>query len=62
MKTILAMKSTTRIMVTHQYQREILSEIDEIIVLKNGVIIESGSFEELLDKKGYFYSLYTIGD
>ena len=29
-------------------------------VLKNGKIQEYGSFGDLIDKKGFFYSIYTI--
>ena len=32
---------------------------DVIMVLDHGVIIERGSHEELIDKKGQYYSLYT---
>lgn len=28
--------------------------------MKNGQAAESGTFRELMDKKGYFYSLYTV--
>ena len=28
--------------------------------MKNGSIAETGTFEELIAKKGYFYSLYTV--
>ena len=29
--------------------------------LRDGHIAEAGSFEELMDKRGYFHVLYTIG-
>ena len=32
---------------------------DIILVVRDGKIVESGSHKELLDKKGYYYSLYT---
>ena len=32
---------------------------DKIVVMKDGEIIESGSHEDLLEKKGYYYQLYT---
>ena len=34
------------------------SKVDEV-VLENGVIIERGSHQELIDKKGKYYQLYT---
>ncbi len=30
------------------------------LTLKNGCVAESGTFHELMEKKGYFYSLYTV--
>lgn len=33
---------------------------DKIIVLENGKIIESGTHDELLSKKGYYYDIYTL--
>lgn len=50
----------TRIAITHKLDEDILSLYDEIIVLNQGRICETGSFNELINKKGYFYSLYSI--
>lgn len=58
--TFLRLKNMTRIVVTHSLDEELLKQYDCIIALKNGAIVESGNFNELTDKKGYFYSLYTI--
>lgn len=57
---ILDMQDMTRIVVTHQLEENILKRYDKIIAMKNGEIVEQGKFEELLEKKGYFYSLYTV--
>lgn len=57
---ILEMNDLTRIIVTHQLEEALLSRYDEIIVMKNGVIEEMGTFEELLERKQYFYSLYNV--
>ena len=57
---ILNLKKTTAIVITHALEEGLLKDYDAIICMKNGEIAESGSFEELIDKKGYFYSLYTI--
>ncbi|SFE05725.1 ABC-type multidrug transport system, ATPase and permease component [Thermoanaerobacter thermohydrosulfuricus] len=58
-KTILGMKDITAIVVTHRLWSELLKKYDEIIVLKDGKVIESGKFDELLDRKGYF-TVYLI--
>jgi len=57
---VLNSNDITRIVVTHQLDEEILKRFDEIVVMKKGKIIEHDKFEKLMDKKGYFYSLYTI--
>jgi len=31
---------------------------DKILVIKKGVVVESGTHQELLEKKGYYYKLY----
>lgn len=57
---ILNLEGITRIVVTHALDEHLLRQYDGIITLKNGSIVESGTFEELIAAKGYFYSLYTI--
>ena len=59
-KSLLYLDNLTLITVTHKLIKSILINYDEIIVMKNGKIIEKGKFNDLLNKKGYFYSLYTI--
>ena len=57
---ILELHDLTRIVVTHSLDEGLLKQYDCILTLKNGQIAESGSFEKLMDRKGYFYSLYTV--
>ena len=57
---ILDLEGITRIIVTHDLDRPILSRCDEIIVLKNGSVVEQGTFDCLMEKKEYFYSLFTV--
>lgn len=57
---ILQMEGLTRIVVTHRLEDRLLEQYDEIIVMKNGEIIENGGFMELLERKEYFYSLYNV--
>ena len=59
-KSLLNLDDLTLITVTHKLIKSILINYDEIIVMKNGKIIEKGKFNDLLNKKGYFYSLYII--
>ncbi len=58
--SILNLEGITRIVVTHALDESLLRRYDCILTLKNGTIAESGGFDELMDKKGYFYSLYTV--
>ena len=57
---ILSLENVTRIVVTHNLDESLLKQYDGILVLKNGSIIEAGTFLDLLAAKGYFYSLFTI--
>lgn len=50
----------TRLVVTHKLEEKTLKRFDRIIVMKNGRVEEQGAFAELMEKKGYFYSLYQI--
>lgn len=59
-QTILALENTTRIVVTHHLDEKILSNFDEIYVMKKGKVVEVGQFEKLMAQKGYFYSLFMV--
>lgn len=59
-KSLIETTDLTCIVVTHRYIKELLSQYDEILVMCNGELVESGSFNELFLKKGYFYSLYNV--
>lgn len=59
---ILNKENLTALVVTHKYQESILKMYDEIIVLQHGKVIEQGSFEDLMERKEYFYSLYHVGE
>ena len=37
-----------------------MEQYDEIIVLRDGRVQERGSFDSLMGRKGYFYSLFTL--
>ena len=57
---ILNLEGLTRIVVTHALDENLLKRYDCVLTLKNGRIIESGSFDDLMEQKGYFYSLFTV--
>ena len=57
---ILDLTGITRIVVTHSLEESQLRRYDRILTLKNGTVTEAGTFEELMEKKGYFYSLFTV--
>lgn len=59
-RAILELPGLTRIMVTHSLEEELLKRYDAILVMKNGRIEEQGTFRELMERKGYFYSLFTV--
>lgn len=58
--TLLNIDDLTVITITHKLIDNILSRYDEIIVMNNGKIVEQGSFNELMDKQGEFYELYSV--
>ena len=51
------LKGRTSFLIAHRLST--IRHADVILVVKDGKIIESGSHEELLHKKGYYFSLYT---
>ena len=57
---ILKLDGYTRVIVTHDLDENILRRCSGLFALKNGVVSERGSFGELMEKKGYFYSLFTV--
>lgn len=59
-KSILDISGLTRIIVTHRLEESLMQKYDGIFVLRNGKVEEMGKFEELMEKKGYFYSLFEV--
>ena len=58
--SITNLKGTLRLVITHNLEEAQLKKFDEIIVMKEGSIIEMGSFEELMQQNHYFKALYTL--
>lgn len=57
---ILDIQDVMKVVITHSLEENLLNRFDEIIVLKAGEVAEKGTFEELMKKKEYFYSLYMV--
>lgn len=57
---ILDLDGVTRIVVTHALNEALLRRYDGILVLKDGRIEECGSFDELMENRGYFHALFTV--
>lgn len=57
---VLSMKEMTEIIVTYRLEEKLLYQYDEILVMHAGEIVEKGTFQELMQKKGFFYSLYVV--
>ena len=58
--SLLSLENITEILVLHDLDSRILNRVDRICVLKEGEIVEEGIFSELMEKKGYFYSLFMM--
>lgn len=52
------LKDKTVIVITHK--KEILSEVDQIVVLNNGIVTETGSYDELLVKSMEFKNMLDV--
>ena len=46
--------------VIHALEEKLLRHYDGIVALKDGRVAETGTFDELMAKKDYFYALYTV--
>jgi ATP-binding cassette subfamily B protein len=51
------MKGRTTVVIAHRLST--IQEADKIIVVNHGRIVESGTHQELMAKKGFYYELYT---
>jgi len=48
------------IVITHSFKDFVLKNMDEIIMIKDGVITEHGTFDKLMDNKSHFYNFYNL--
>jgi len=59
---ILKLEGLTRIVVTHRLEPALLRQYDRILVLREGRLMETGTYESLMEEKGYFYALYHVSN
>ena len=58
--SILEIQDLTVLVVTHKLNKSMLKKYNRILFMKNGVIVEDGSFDNLIDRKGEFYKLLEL--
>ena len=51
-------KNDTLVLISHRLKG--LEQMDQIIVMDQGMVVESGSFTKLMEKRGYFYGMKQI--
>lgn len=57
-KMKMLMKDKMSIMITHRFSN--VRIVDQIFVMQEGKIVEFGSYEDLMLKKGIYYNLYSL--
>ena len=58
--SILEIQDLTVLVVTHKLNKSMLKKYNRILFMKNGVIVEDGSFCDLMDRRGEFYKLFEL--
>lgn len=58
--SILEIQDLTVLVVTHKLNKSMLKKYNRILFMKNGVIVEDGSFDNLMNRKGEFYKLVEL--
>ena len=58
--SILKIRDLTTLVVTHKLNETLLKKYDRILFMKDGVIVEDGSFDDLIYKEGEFYKLFKL--
>lgn len=59
---ILGLEGLTRVVVTHRLEASLLARYDEVVAMRDGRVVERGRFDELMEARGYFYSLFTVSN
>ena len=58
--SILDIQDLTALVVTHKLNETILKKYDRILFMKGGIIVEDGSFGDLMDRRSEFYKLFEL--
>ena len=58
-RILMSLVGATVISITHRLEAKVLRAYDKIFVMDKGKLVESGSFDELMDNEGYFKDLYA---
>ena len=58
-RILMSLVGATVISITHRLEEKVLRAYDKIFVMDKGKLVESGSFDELMDNEGYFKDLYA---
>lgn len=58
--SISEIQDLTVLVVTHKLNENILKKYDRILFMKDGVIVEDGSFSDLMVRRGEFYKLFEL--
>ena len=51
------MKGRTSFVIAHRLST--IRDADTVVVINNGAIVEQGSHQELLDRRGFYHHLYV---
>ena len=57
---ILDLEGPTRLVVTHRLEPALLARYEEIFVLREGRVVERGTYAELTSAGGYFAGLCAV--
>ena len=57
---LLAQEKLALITITHDLKKELLTQYDQVIFMKNGEIAEKGSYRKLTEKQGAFFDFMNL--
>lgn len=57
---LLAQEKLALVTITHNLKEELLSQYDQVIFMKNGEIVEKGTYRQLAEKQGAFFDFMNL--